>query len=218
MQKATCLVHAQTVCLTSKCGNVCQEMSWKCSSPCRRSLGRGTVWNPHCFLGFQACTCWRTEVWTHSFIGERRFEEIGGIRFYTDIKSLSVQCVKIYCYWESNFVHPAVHCVTVFGSQSGLVNLRCRMKITRAEVHLCPLCRVSVEEVSAWIHTQLRGPVYCLCIRFIFLQTAWALNIDLYMTIFLGCVVLLMSSDNYTVMREAVRGINSMLLNKIQIK
>ena len=48
--------------------------------------------------------------------------------FILRIRSLSVCGLKTYHCCESSFVHPAVLCVTMLGSQLGLTYLHCQMK------------------------------------------------------------------------------------------
>ena len=72
--------------------------------------------------------------------------------------------------------------------------------------------------LSTFIHGS-SGPVRYLCVRCActFSPNGLALYTDLYMSIFLNCMGLLMTSDNHAVRREAVRGMESMILNKTEI-
>lgn len=86
------------------------------------------AWNHHLYVGFQACTCWRIKSEQYVCFGEGCFEEIGGIWLYTRYQKSFYKCWKTCHIQESNFVHPAVLCVTIQGSQWGFSHLHCRMK------------------------------------------------------------------------------------------
>lgn len=122
--------------------------------------------------------------------------------FILRIRSLSVCGLKTYHCCESSFVHPAVLCVTMLGSQLGLTYLHCQMK--RLTCRSTPMSTVLCICWGSMCPSSYVAPGtsvlfgYSIFFFLPFLQTAQPLHMKLYMNIFLGCMVLLMTSDNCT--------------------